>query len=129
MSTVKPLQKDVGPATRDLTTHQWHACKRTTSNQVPGIDVADTTESVAGILELPGHAAGVSSTYHTVGRSKVKVGTAVQAGDFGRVGATPGVAVPAAPGEAYFCRFAEAGPAGAIVACDLVSGLRAISIA
>jgi len=48
----------------------------------------------------------------------------VQAGDFGKIGATPGVAAKAGAGEAYFCRFAEAGPAGAIVACDLVSGLR-----
>lgn len=124
MSTVKPLQKDAGPSASDLTAHQWKACKRTTTNQVPSIDVADTTESVAGIIELPGHAAGTTTTYHTLGRSKVKVGVAVVAGDFGKIGATPGVAAKAAVGESYFCRFAEAGPANAIVACDLVSGLR-----
>jgi len=124
MSTVKPLQKDVGPSAGDLTAHQWKACKRTTSNQVPSIDLADTTESVAGIIELPGFAAGTSTTYHTVGRSKVKVSVPVISGDYGKIGATPGVAAKAAAGEAYFCRFSEAGPAGAIVACELVSGLR-----
>jgi len=124
MSTVKPLQKDVGPAAGDLTAHQWKACKRTTSNQVPSIDLADTTESVAGTIELPGHVAGASTTYHTLGRSKVHVGADVVSGDFGKIGATPGVAVKAAVGEAYFCKFAEAGPSGSIVACELVAGLR-----
>jgi len=124
MSTVKPLQKDVGPSAGDLTAHQWKACKRTTSNQVPSIDLADTTESVAGIIELPGFAAGTSTTYHTVGRSKVRVGADVVSGDFGKIGATPGVAVKAAAGEAYFCKFSEAGPNGSIVACELVAGLR-----
>ena len=124
MSTVKPIQKDVGPAALDLTSKQWYACKRTTTNQVPSIDVADTTESVAGIIELPGHTAGISTTYHTLGRSKVKVAVAVVSGDFGKIGATPGVATKAIAGDSYFCVFAEAGAVGAIVACDLVRGLR-----
>lgn len=120
MSTVKPLQKDAGPSAANLTAHQWQACKRTPS----GIDVADTTESVAGVIELPGHDVGVTTTYHTAGRSKVRVGANVTAGQFGKIGPAPGVAVPADAGDAYFCVFAEDGPSGAIVAVDLDRGLR-----
>lgn len=120
MATVKPEQKDAGPSAGDLTTHQWHACKRTPT----GIDVADTTESVAGVIEYPGFKAGSTTTYHTLGRSKIKTLVAVVAGDFAKISATPGIATKAAAGDAYFGVFAEAGPAGAIVPLDLDRGIR-----
>lgn len=120
MSTVKPIQKDAGPSTADLTASQWYACKRTPA----GIAVADSTESVAGIIEYPGFKVGTTTTYHTLGRSKVKTLVAVVAGDLAKISATPGVATKAAAGDAYFGIFADAGPAGSIVPIDLDRGIR-----
>lgn len=120
MATVKPIQKDAGKSAGDLTASQWLACRRTPT----GIAVATTTESVAGVIEYPGHTVGATTTYHTLGRSKIKVGEAVLAGDYAKIGATPGVAMKAAAGEAYFGVFAEPGSAGAIVPLDLDRGLR-----
>jgi hypothetical protein len=118
MATVKPVQKDAGPSASDLTPAQWHACKRTPA----GIALADSTTSVAGVIEYPGFKAGATTTYHTLGRSKVKVLVAVVAGDKAKISATPGVATKAAAGDEFFGVFAEDGPAGAIVPLDLDRG-------
>ena len=119
MATVKPEQKDAGPSASDLTASQWCACRRSDA----GIALATTTAEVAGVIEYPGFKAGTTTTYHTLGRSKVKVSTPVKAGDRAKIGVTPGVATKALPGDEYFGVFAENGPAGAIVPIDLDRGL------
>lgn len=124
MTTTKPIEggKHAGPSAKDLTPYQWRAAKivpgvndgstRNAGNR-DSIDVAGAGDTVAGIIEYPGDAAGKTTTIQTLGRSKVKVSVDIAANDKLKVGAG-GIAAKAAAGDKTFGYAVESVKAGSL---------------
>ena len=101
MTPIKPLDggKHTGRSARDLTSFQWFAAALLTGGKYPEgatlpngkkvrgipsddvIDVAQNSETFAGIIEYPGDEIGRPTTIITAGRIKIKTSGSGKAGD------------------------------------------------